>query len=57
MRPNEQERKREEGDRERKKLAANEVLSETHNAVCTALKDFSRVGVFLYRPQQKCGQG
>lgn len=53
-------REREKGDRKRKKkrnLAANEVLSEIHNVVCTALKDLSRVGVFLYGPQQKCGQG
>lgn len=42
---------------EKKETASNEVLSEIHNAVCTALKDFSRVGVFLYGPQQKCGQG
>lgn len=37
--------------------AANEVLREIHNAVRTALKDFSRQGVFLYGPQQKCGPG
>lgn len=35
--------------------AANEVLREIHNAVRAALKDFSRQGVFLYGPQQKCG--
>ena len=47
-----------EGEKKKKKknLAANEVWSEIHNAVCTALKDFSRGGVFLYGPQQKCGQ-
>lgn len=44
-------------EKRKKNPAANEVLSEIHNAVCTALKDFSRGGVFLYRPQQKCGQG
>lgn len=51
-------RETEKGDRKRKKsnLAANEVLSEIHNAVCTVLKDPSRVGVFLYGPQQKCGR-
>lgn len=39
-------------DREKKKknTTANEVFSEINNAVCTALKDFSRRGVFLYRP-------
>lgn len=59
MQPNDQERKRDWRQREGKKkeTASNEVLSEIHNAVCTALKDFSRVGVFLYGPQQKCGQG
>ena len=45
------EKEQRETERGRKNLAVNEVLSETHNAVCRALKDFSRVGVFLYRPQ------
>lgn len=38
-------------------MATNEVLSEINNAACTVLKDFSKGGVFLYRPQQKCGLG
>lgn len=41
----------------KKKMATNEVLSEINNAACTVLKDFSKGGVFLYRPQQKCGVG
>lgn len=35
-----------------KKTATNEVLSEINNAVCTALKDSSRGGVFLYGPAE-----
>ncbi len=54
MQPDDQGRERRKKE---KNLAANEVLREIHNAVCTALKDFSRGGVFLYGPQQKCGQG
>ena len=38
-------------------LALNEVLREADNAVCTALKDFSSVGVFLYGAQQTHVQG
>lgn len=49
---------RKQRKREREKnLALNEVLREVHNAVCTALKDFSSVGVFLYGPQQTHVQG
>lgn len=63
MHPNGQEREKEGKQkaakkREREKnLALNEVLREVHNAVCTALKDFSSVGVFLYGPQQTHVQG
>lgn len=63
MHPNGQERKKEGKQkavkkREREKnLALNEVLREVHNAVCTVLKDFSSVGVFLYGPQQTHVQG
>lgn len=49
-------RKQRTSERE-KNLALNEVLREVHNAVCTALKDFSSVGVFLYGPQQMHVQG
>lgn len=54
---------RKKGNRKRRKkegeknLALNEVLREVHNAVCTALKDFSSGGVFLYGPQQTHVQG
>lgn len=37
---------------EKKKNATNEVLSEINNAVCMALKDSSRGGVFLYGPAE-----
>ncbi len=53
MQPDDQGREREK----KQNWAVNEVLSEIHNAVCTALKDISRGGVFLYGPQLKCGQG
>lgn len=36
----------------KKKTATNEVLSEINNAVCMALKDSSRGGVFLYGPAE-----
>lgn len=57
--PGEKERREaESSEKEREKnLALNEVLREVHNAVCTALKDFSSVGVFLYGPQQTHVQG
>lgn len=55
-------RERKKGNRKQRKereknLASNEVLREVHNSVCTALKDFSSVGVFLYGPQQMRVQG
>lgn len=61
MSPNDHKRKK-EGEKGASEggcggIATNEVLSEVHNASCTVLKDFSRVGVFLNRSQQKYGQG
>lgn len=52
MHPNSQEKERREAESREKEreenLALNEVLREEHNAMCTVLKDFSSVGVFLY---------
>lgn len=45
--------KEEREEKRKKNPAANEVLSEIHNAVCTALKDFSRGRCFsLWAPAE-----